>query len=70
MARDDKIPEDVIEDMRKLGLFGLTLPEKYGGLDLNAAEEVRVILDLCYAAPAFRGYVGANNSWDMVKHFR
>ena len=62
IAAEDQIPEDVIEDMRKLGLFGMTLPEQYGGLELNAAEEVRVVLELGYAAPVFRGYVGANNS--------
>ncbi|MDB5874516.1 MAG: acyl-CoA dehydrogenase [Ramlibacter sp.] len=62
VAAEDRIPEDVIEDMRKLGLFGMTLPGKYGGLELNASEEVKVVMELCYAAPAFRGYVGANNS--------
>lgn len=62
VAAEDRIPEDVIEDMRKLGLFGMTLPQQYGGLELNATEEVQVVFELCYAAPAFRGYIGANNS--------
>jgi acyl-CoA dehydrogenase len=62
VAAEDRIPQDVIDDMRKLGLFGMTLPTEYGGLALNASEEVRVVFELCYAAPAFRGYVGANNS--------
>lgn len=61
VAAEDRIPDDIIADMRKLGLFGLTLPEQYGGLDLTASEEVRVVFELCYAAPAFRGYLGANN---------
>jgi acyl-CoA dehydrogenase len=62
VAAEDRIPEDVIRDMRRLGLFGMTLPAAYGGLELNASEEVQVVIELCYAAPAFRGYVGANNS--------
>ena len=62
VAAEDQIPEDVIEEMRRLGLFGITLPAQYGGLELNANEEVQVVFALCYAAPAFRGYVGANNS--------
>ena len=62
VAAQDRIPQDVIEDMRKLGLFGMTLPVQYGGLELNACEEVQVVFELCYAAPAFRGFVGANNS--------
>lgn len=62
VAAEDRIPQDVIDDMRSLGLFGMTLPQQYGGLELNASEEVQIVLELCYAAPAFRGYVGANNS--------
>ncbi|VTU37499.1 acyl-CoA dehydrogenase family protein [Variovorax sp. PBL-E5] len=62
VAAEDRIPEEVVADMRKLGLFGMTLPQKYGGLELNACEEVQVVFELCYAAPAFRGYIGANNS--------
>ena len=31
IAADDKIPDDVIQEMRDLGLFGLTVPEEYGG---------------------------------------
>ena len=62
VARDDRIPDDVIEDMRKLGLFGMTLPRRCGGLELNASEEVQIVFELCHAATTFRGYVGANNS--------
>ena len=32
IAADDKIPDDVIQEMKDLGLFGLTVPEEYGGL--------------------------------------
>ncbi len=62
VAAEDRIPEDVIADMRRLGLFGMTLPARYGELELNASEEVQVVFALCCAAPAFRGHVGANNS--------
>ena len=62
IAQTDTIPPDVIADMRKLGLFGMTLPTQYGGLELNASEEMQVVFELCYAAPTFRGYIGANNS--------
>ena len=62
VAREDRIPDEIVAEMRRLGLFGMTLPEQYGGLELNASEEVRTVMELCYAAPTFRGYVGANNS--------
>lgn len=61
VAAEDSIPPELLRGMGELGLFGMTLPEKFGGLDLNASEEVRVVFELCYAAPAFRGYLGANN---------
>ncbi|MDB5874515.1 MAG: dcaA [Ramlibacter sp.] len=61
VAEEDRIPDEIIADMGKLGLFGLTLPEKYGGLELCASDEVKVVFELCYAAPTFRGYLGANN---------
>ena len=34
VASTDQIPESVISEMRELGLFGLTIPEEYGGLCL------------------------------------
>ncbi|MES2631628.1 MAG: acyl-CoA dehydrogenase family protein [Pseudomonadota bacterium] len=61
VAADDRIPDELLRGMGELGLFGMTLPEEFGGLNLNASEEVRVVFELCYAAPAFRGYLGANN---------
>lgn len=62
VAASDAMPEDIIDEMRQLGLFGMTLPQAYGGLALKASEEVRLVFELCWAAPAFRAYVGANNS--------
>jgi acyl-CoA dehydrogenase len=61
VAAEDRIPDDLLRGMGELGLYGMTLPEKFGGLELNASEEVRVVFELCYAAPTFRGYIGANN---------
>ena len=61
VAREDRIPGELLRGMGELGLFGMTLPQKFGGLELNASEEVQVVFELCYAAPAFRGYLGANN---------
>jgi len=61
VAEEDHIPAELLKGMGELGLFGMTLPEKFGGLELNASEEVRVVFELCYAAPAYRGYLGANN---------
>jgi acyl-CoA dehydrogenase len=32
VAETDQIPPDVVQDMRAMGLFGLTIPEEFGGL--------------------------------------
>ena len=43
---DDAVPPDVVAEMRDLGLFGLTIPEAYGGLGLGMEDEVRVAMEL------------------------
>jgi len=60
VAEDDAIPDDIVEDMKSLGLFGLSIPEAYGGLGLSMEEEVRVIYEVAQASPAFRSYFATN----------
>ena len=55
------IPQGIIEDMRALGLFGLSIPEEYGGLGLTMEEEVMAGFELGYTSPAFRSVFGTNN---------
>ncbi len=57
----DEIPQDLVAAMREMGLFGLTIPEQYGGLGLTMEEEVLVAMALCHASPCFRSIVGTNN---------
>ena len=47
--------------MRELGLFGLTIPEEYGGLGVTMEEEVSIAFELGRTSPAFRSYIGTNN---------
>lgn len=61
VAREDRIPAEVIQEMRALGLFGLTVPESYGGLGLNTEEECKVVMELGWTSPAFRSVIGTNN---------
>lgn len=60
VAEADAIPPALIEEMRALGLFGLSIPEDFGGMGLNTDEEVQVMFQLSRAAPAFRSVVGTN----------
>ena len=41
----DEVPPDVVDDMKALGLFGLSIPEEYGGLGLGMEDEVRVAME-------------------------
>ncbi|MGA0116665.1 MAG: acyl-CoA dehydrogenase family protein, partial [Burkholderiales bacterium] len=55
-----EIPADIVAQMRTMGLFGLTIPEEYGGLGFTTEEEVLTSMALCYASPVFRSRIGTN----------
>ncbi|WP_288903506.1 acyl-CoA dehydrogenase family protein [uncultured Sneathiella sp.] len=52
------VPEEIIQEMRELGLFGLSIPEEYGGLGLSMEQECHIIHELCNASLAFRSVIG------------
>ena len=58
VAETDEIPADIVQEMREMGLFGLTIPEAYGGLELTMEEESRLLFELCKTSPAFRSVIG------------
>ena len=60
VSEDDAIPAEVIEEMKALGLFGLSIPEEYGGLDLSMEDECLVGVELGRTSPAFRSAFGTN----------
>jgi len=60
VAEQDAIPAEVLAEMRALGLYGLSIPEAYGGLDLSMEEECLVAMELGHASPAFRSAIGTN----------
>ncbi|SDA70959.1 MULTISPECIES: acyl-CoA dehydrogenase family protein [unclassified Janthinobacterium] len=61
VAETDTIPPAIVAQMRELGLFGLSIPEAYGGLELSMEEEVRVAFEIARTSPAFRSLIGTNN---------
>ena len=56
----DEVPGDIVDDMRELGLFGLSIPEEYGGIGLSMSQECEVAYALGRTALAFRSVVGTN----------
>lgn len=61
VAETDEIPADIASQMRDLGLFGLTIPEEFGGLGVTMEEEVNIAFELGRTSPAFRSFIGTNN---------
>ncbi|MEM7017790.1 MAG: acyl-CoA dehydrogenase family protein [Pseudomonadota bacterium] len=71
VAENDDVPEDIVQEMRDLGLFGLSIPEEYGGLGLTMEEEVQIAQELGHTSPAFRSVIGTNvgiGSQGIVMH--
>ncbi|NPT61453.1 acyl-CoA dehydrogenase family protein [Paraburkholderia elongata] len=60
VAETDEIPTDIVAGMRELGLFGLSIPEEYGGLGLTMEEEVLVAFEIGKTSPCFRSLFGTN----------
>ncbi len=60
LANTGVIPEEIVNEMRELGLFGLSIGSDHGGLGLNMEEEVQVVFELGQTSPAFRSLAGTN----------
>lgn len=58
VEEDDAVPAEIIEEMAGLGLFGMSIPEEYGGLGLNMSEEAALVQILGGTALAFRSVIG------------
>ena len=60
LAESGQVPPDIVNEMRELGLFGLSISPEHGGLGLTMEEEVRVVFELGQTSPAFRSLAGTN----------
>ncbi|UUX97380.1 acyl-CoA dehydrogenase family protein [Aquabacterium sp. J223] len=56
----DDVPADIVADMKEMGLFGLSIPEQYGGIGLSMSQECRVAYEFGQTALAFRSVFGTN----------
>jgi acyl-CoA dehydrogenase len=57
---EDEVPQSIVDEMKNLGLFGIAVPEEYGGLALDMETECLVALELGRTSPAFRSVAGTN----------
>lgn len=58
VEEEDEVPDEIVAEMRELGLFGISIPEKYGGLGLSMSEEAGLIKELGRTSFAFRSVIG------------
>ena len=61
LAEEDAVPAEILAEMKEMGLFGLSIPEEYGGLGLTMEEEALVAMEIGKTSPAFRSVFGTNN---------
>jgi acyl-CoA dehydrogenase len=57
----DRVPDDLRDQAAKMGLFGYAIPQEWGGLGLNLAQDVEMAIELGYTSLALRSMFGTNN---------
>ena len=60
LERNDRFPEGIVARMRELGLFGVTIPEEYGGLGLDLLTYVGIIEELAYGWMSLSGIINTH----------
>jgi acyl-CoA dehydrogenase len=60
VEEQDDVPADIVADMKAMGLFGLSIPEEYGGIGLSMSQECRAVFEIGQASLAFRSVFGSN----------
>jgi acyl-CoA dehydrogenase len=61
IAAEDRVPDDLRDQAKKMGLFGYAIPQAWGGLGLNLAQDVELAMELGYTSLALRSMFGTNN---------
>ncbi|OBH59308.1 acyl-CoA dehydrogenase [Mycobacterium colombiense] len=57
----DRVPDDLRDEAKKMGLFGYAIPQDWGGLGLNLMQDVELAMELGYTSLALRSMFGTNN---------
>jgi alkylation response protein AidB-like acyl-CoA dehydrogenase len=58
--REDRFPTEIVAQMRELGLFGVTIPEEFGGLGLDLLTYIGVIEELAYGWMSLTGIINTH----------
>ncbi|MEI2340565.1 acyl-CoA dehydrogenase [Priestia megaterium] len=60
IEEEDAIPEHLVEKAKDLGLFGISIPEQYGGIGLNTVEKATVLEQLGRTHNGFVSLISAH----------
>lgn len=55
-----RVPDDILAEMKDMGLFGITMAPEYGGAGMNVSQYVNFIKEIAYASPAYRSILSIN----------
>ena len=61
LDREDRVPHDLIDQMKELGLFGITVPEEYGGLGLDYTTFATIFEELSQGLMSLSGAIGTHH---------
>lgn len=57
----DRVPDDLRDQAKHLGLFGYAIPQEWGGLGLDLTQDVELAMEFGYTSLALRSMFGTNN---------
>src|SRR6201997_825130 len=58
---EDRVPDDLRDQAKKMGLFGYAIPQEWGGLGLDLRQDVELAMEFGYTTLALRSMFGTNN---------
>jgi acyl-CoA dehydrogenase len=58
---DNRVPNDIRDQTKKMGLFGYAIPQEWGGLGLDLTQDVELAMEFGYTTLALRSMFGTNN---------
>ena len=62
IEREDHIPDEVIDALRRVGAFGMKIPQEYGGLELSLVEYGRALMLVSTVHPSLAALLSAHQS--------
>src|SRR5216110_3705279 len=67
---EDEFPEDIVNQMKELGLFGVTIPEEFGGMGLDLTTYTMVVEELSRGWISISGIINTHfiGSYLLMKY--